>query len=173
MDTSRLSDREKAIVKNTTLANIQELILIDSVQTSSLVIQCFNEQHATVLKALEAFPQVQYNYLKAILSNKEKSNNNNNTSNATSNESAMYSNNAAITSDVLVLYIKLLAKYNPENVYFYLVSHDNYPLDSCLKICQDAKLTEATIYLLERTGDVSGALALQLKVTISILKVII
>jgi hypothetical protein len=100
MESNGLSDREKAIVKNTTLANIQELITIDSVQTSSLVIQCFNEQHATVLKALESFPQVQYNYLKSIVDNKDKSNTSSN------NESSMYSNNnntsSAITSDVLV-----------------------------------------------------------------------
>ena len=162
MESTTLTDREKAIVKNTTLAHIQDLINIDSVQTSTLVIQCFNEQHATVLKALDSYPQVQYNYLKSIVDNKDKSNSTSTNTNDSSS-SSMYVSNDSVTSDVLVLYIKLLARYNPENVHFYLVSHDNYPLDSCLKICQDAKLTDATIYLLERTGDVSGALNLQLK----------
>jgi hypothetical protein len=68
------------------------------------------------------------------------------------------------TPDMQELYIKLMCQYDPDLVYNYLVTQDNYPLDSCLKYCKQAGIVNATTYLLERTGDVAGALSLLLKV---------
>ncbi|CAM9876731.1 unnamed protein product, partial [Phaeothamnion confervicola] len=48
-------------------------------------------------------------------------------------------------------------------VYPYLSTHDNYSLDECLSLCQAAGITDATAYLLERGGDVGGALRLTLR----------
>jgi hypothetical protein len=74
-----------------------------------------------------------------------------------------------ITSEMSELYIKLMCKFAPESVYKYLASHDDYPLDSCLKLCKEANITDATAYLLERTGDLGGALDVFLQVAIQIM----
>lgn len=56
-----------------------------------------------------------------------------------------------------------MCTFSPESIFPYLVSHDDYPLDACLKICQQFGINDATTYLLERTGDVSGALNMMLR----------
>ena len=48
----------------------------------------------------------------------------------------------------------------PKEVYKYLLVHTNYRLDYCLSICQHYDILDASTYLLERTGDVSGALTM-------------
>jgi hypothetical protein len=51
------------------------------------------------------------------------------------------------------LYIKLLCRFSPEDVYSHLSTHHEYNIDKVLKMCQDAKVNDATAYLLERTGE--------------------
>ena len=58
------------------------------------------------------------------------------------------------------LYIRLLCQFEPMHVYAYLSTRDDYPLDPCLRLCQEYNITDATAFLLERTGDVNGALDL-------------
>lgn len=36
------------------------------------------------------------------------------------------------------LYVKLMCQFAPEAVLMYLMSQDNYPLESCLKLCKSA-----------------------------------
>jgi len=40
----------------------------------------------------------------------------------------------------------------------------DYPLDQCLKLCQEFKMNEATAFLLERSGAVLEALKLYIEV---------
>ena len=60
------------------------------------------------------------------------------------------------------LYVDLLCEFAPHDVLPYLSSTDEYPLDICLKKCQDHKVMDATAFLLERTGNVPGAMELLL-----------
>ncbi|RHY53026.1 hypothetical protein DYB30_005469, partial [Aphanomyces astaci] len=57
-------------------------------------------------------------------------------------------------------YIRLLCEFNPLQVFPYLAAHQAYRVDSCLKLCKEYNITDAEAYLLERTGDVTGALSL-------------
>ncbi|ETV92353.1 hypothetical protein H310_13253 [Aphanomyces invadans] len=57
-------------------------------------------------------------------------------------------------------YIKLLCEFDPPQVFPYLANHQAYRVDSCLKLCKEYNITDAEAYLLERTGDVTGALSL-------------
>lgn len=57
--------------------------------------------------------------------------------------------------------------YSHTHTYTRCSTHDDYPLDECLRVCQQAsspsaslQLLDATAFLLERTGDVQGALQL-------------
>jgi len=67
-----------------------------------------------------------------------------------------------ITPHMHEQYIKLMCMFNPENVYSYLVQQDNYPLEPSLMLVKKAGLTDATVYLLEKMGDVTSALNLLL-----------
>jgi hypothetical protein len=60
-------------------------------------------------------------------------------------------------------YLSLMAKLHPEMVYDYLSTHDNYRAEECLKLCQEYDIADASAYLLERLGNVSGALQLVLQ----------
>ncbi|KAF0694568.1 Aste57867_14556 [Aphanomyces stellatus] len=57
-------------------------------------------------------------------------------------------------------YIRLLCEFDPAKVFPYLANHQAYRVDSCLKLCKEFSITDAEAYLLERTGDVTGALSL-------------
>ena len=60
-------------------------------------------------------------------------------------------------------YIALLCEYKSSALVPYLESHDNYNLEECLALCQKYGITDAEAFLLERTGDVNGALSLILQ----------
>lgn len=61
------------------------------------------------------------------------------------------------------IYLSLMAKLHPDQVYDYLSTHDNYRPEECLKLCQDYDIADASAYLLERLGNVTSALQLILQ----------
>lgn len=52
----------------------------------------------------------------------------------------------------------------------YELKNFDYPLDQCLKLCQEYNITEATAFLLERSGAVLEALKLYIEVFLKFLK---
>lgn len=60
-------------------------------------------------------------------------------------------------------FVRLSCEFEPAGVFPYLESHDSYKVEACLKLCKDFNITDAEAYLLERTGDVTGALTLILQ----------
>jgi len=67
-----------------------------------------------------------------------------------------------ITVDMSELYIGLLCRFEPQSVLSFLESTQNYKLEPCLRLCQEHGVTDASAYLLERMGNVTEALSLQL-----------
>ena len=60
-------------------------------------------------------------------------------------------------------YIKLMCQFEPANVCAYLSTHDGYPLGVTLDIVgSQYGIVDAHAFLLERTGDKTGALNLVL-----------
>ncbi len=137
------------MVKSSTISSLPQLIRIDSGATSKLITQSFQNDHNRLLKELGNYPELQYFYLSSILG---KENNEQVTSGGHD------------TAETQEIYIKLMCRFAPDKVYNYLLSQDNYPLDSCLQYCKQAGIVDATTYLLERTGDVAGALSVLLQV---------
>ncbi|CAH0514482.1 unnamed protein product [Peronospora belbahrii] len=60
-------------------------------------------------------------------------------------------------------FVRLLCEFEPAGVFPYLESHDSYKVNACLRLCKEFSITDAEAYLLERTGDVTGALTLILQ----------
>ena len=60
-------------------------------------------------------------------------------------------------------YVNLLCQYDQHAVLPHLTSHHDYNIEAVLRLCQERGIDDASAYLLERTGDVSGALELMLR----------
>ena len=69
-----------------------------------------------------------------------------------------------VSTETQILYIKLMCQFDKQNVLKYLMSQDNYPLEAAIHVCKTYQITEAVIYLLERAGDISGAMKLMKQV---------
>lgn len=65
-----------------------------------------------------------------------------------------------VTDEMAELYLELLCQFERDSVLKFLVSFDNYRLENCLRLCQKYGATDAAAFLLERVGDVGGALEL-------------
>jgi len=65
-----------------------------------------------------------------------------------------------LTDEDRALYVQLLARFAPERCYAYLSSTDGYDVETCLQICQQHTIADATAFLLEQAGDAVGALRL-------------
>ena len=59
---------------------------------------------------------------------------------------------------ISVLPMQLMCQYEPRSVLHFLKTFDNYRLEHCLRVCQEHGVNDAAAYLLERAGDVGGAL---------------
>jgi len=68
-------------------------------------------------------------------------------------------NNKGVSS----LYVRLLCRFQPNDVLPFLQAHDTYNVDECLKHCIDHGAREAAAFLLERKGDVQAALKMYLE----------
>ncbi|EGC38608.1 hypothetical protein DICPUDRAFT_148703 [Dictyostelium purpureum] len=147
-----LSKENRETVKNTSISNLAQLILIDSVKTAQLIMDCFSNDHEKVLKELAAFPKLQYTYLQGLFKK------------SLTGSTIIQQYGLHISQETHELYLRLMCEFSPSNVYKYLSSNDDYPLDSCLRICQQYNNFEGAIYLLERIGDVFKALDMILMV---------
>eukprot|EP01117_Protostelium_nocturnum_P016173 TRINITY_DN6351_c0_g1_i1.p1 TRINITY_DN6351_c0_g1~~TRINITY_DN6351_c0_g1_i1.p1 ORF type:complete len:1371 (+),score=513.48 TRINITY_DN6351_c0_g1_i1:503-4615(+) len=140
---------ELAAKKNAVINVLDQLITLDSEESSKLIVDFFSAQSKSILKILEPHPHVQYLYLKSLLGKNAKE--------------IVENAGIEIAPEMYSLYIYHMCKYSPDSVYNYLVTQDAYPLDASLRIVKQAGIVPAICYLLERTGDLNGALTLELK----------
>jgi hypothetical protein len=65
-----------------------------------------------------------------------------------------------LTPQQMLTYITQLATFRPTDVYPFLTTHNNFPLDETLQVCKAKSIFNATAFLLERAGDSMGAIDL-------------
>lgn len=65
-------------------------------------------------------------------------------------------------SKISSIYVRLLCNHRPNNVIKFLAANDSYDVDECLKYCLEGGIHDGAALLLERRGDVQGALRLHL-----------
>jgi len=133
-------------MKMTVMAQLAVLVDLDRLATGRLVADLFADDHKRALKALAGTPRQQFGLLSAMVTGPEEP-----------DEGAAH---FALDDSDLQLFVALMAQFDPGSVYKYLSTHSDYPLDECARICREHKITEAEAYLLERLGDISGALDL-------------
>ncbi len=69
---------------------------------------------------------------------------------------------AALSEHQHSQYIELLIQFEPQSVYTYLSTSGRYDLEKCLDLCRSYRVLDATAYLLEKNGDIGGALGLSI-----------
>jgi hypothetical protein len=101
-------------------------------QTAALVLSLFGNDTEIVLRRLESKPELQLRYMKEIMRSAEgrgaRRESDDDGFGSTFREKD-HGPSVSITPDMCLLYIRLLCKFEPDNVYKYLSSHtEEYPL---------------------------------------------
>uniref|UniRef100_A0A2L2YDL3 Vacuolar protein sorting-associated protein 8-like protein n=1 Tax=Parasteatoda tepidariorum TaxID=114398 RepID=A0A2L2YDL3_PARTP len=146
--------QEKKALEDKIITSIEQLVDIDNKRTSQILLEFFPNQLLNVVKALNNLPEILYQFLQGLFSNKEL-----NTSTSTpSNKDA-----PMVDPVVVETYIELMCQYDLNQVHNYLKRADGYRLEETLEICRKYNAMEATAFLLERAGDIHGAFNIMLE----------
>jgi hypothetical protein len=145
-----------ARVRRALMNQISDLVRLDAVLSAQLVAELFVDNLQDVLDTLQSYRdggKPLFELLRAIISGDLRA----------IDSVAGPVLEASLTTAHHYQYLRLMADYHPGMVYKYLLSHDNYRPDECLKLCQARDIADASAYLLERMGNVSSALQLLLQ----------
>lgn len=141
------------VLRDVILKRLAELIDLDPNQAALLVAEVISYDIGTILYRLKGLKSgsIEFKLLQAVIS-------------SNSNDDSVLQLKSNLTKEHHHSYLELLIKFRPDQVYQYLQTHqNNYRLDEALKQCQDCEIADASAYLLERLGDISGSLKLMLE----------
>lgn len=139
-------DEVGAPLVEATLQRLQELVDVDKERCSLMLCEQFaTADHALVLERLRQFPQMEMNYFEALFSRRFG-----------------LADRQAFFNEHVVHYIDLLCQNCPESVLPFILENEALPLRECLELCSRYGVTDASVHLLERTGDFAGVLQLVL-----------
>lgn len=135
-----------------TLNRLPRLVAMDAERCAAMVCEQFASvaDHDTVLGLLKGYPQIELQYLETLLIQRRRS-----------NWSTPEEHQAFFDSHV-VRYVELLCSIAPSSVLDFLAKNEALPLRECLELCRKHAVTDASVYLLERTGDFHAVLDLLL-----------
>ena len=188
MSDPSLTPQQLAAVRTATLQSLPQLVSAHSERTARLILEDFFSDHDRVVSALNASPELQFMYLKSLMTGTRPDGASGGDGGSGERDAPVSDVHASgVTSGRLgggselsmtellqrsglqfnahvhVLYIKLLCIYARNDVLAHLSSHQDYNIESALKLCQEYHVDDASAFLLERTGDVQGALELTLQ----------
>jgi hypothetical protein len=143
MNDDQYTEPDREEVSRAMLDKFQVLVEADVAGAARLVLMDFPLELSEVTHRLQATPDLQFRLLQGIFDPKQ-----------------VGKQELGAPSHVVERYIELLCRYQPQDVYGFLHSNDNYRVEEALDVCSKAKLMDATAYLLERSGDILGAFKL-------------
>lgn len=146
---------QKSKLKKAIMENIQLLIHENSSSAASFINKVFVNQAESILSALDQYPEIQFQFLHSLFSDSLGM-----SKTALEEQGLLF----ILDSHVQEKYISLLCQFRKNDVYTYLISNENYNVEKVMVLCKRYKIYDATSYLLERTGDLHGALKLMLHV---------
>jgi len=139
--------------KTAVMDHLATLISLNCSKTARLVIDYFHEEHEKVVSLLENYPEMQFEYLKTYLGPE-----------APLIDMLLKKKGIAIREELHQKYLELLCRFQPETVYAHLTSNRHqYPLEQSIQLCKKYEILDAAAYLLERAGDIHGAVHLLLE----------
>ncbi|KAF9202333.1 Vacuolar protein sorting-associated protein 8 [Haplosporangium sp. Z 27] len=168
-----LSEKQRTDIVKTAMEHIAEIVDIDGEQAALLVHRYLNAEHRSVLETLHGSKPRLFAYLRGLL---EPSNSMimDQTISRVGDDSQPLANGddelmgiSSITDpEIHEQYVELLCQYDPSGVYDYLERHqdNSYRLEKVLKLCEDSGVVDAVVWILERSGNVGGALGKVLEI---------
>ncbi|KAL6068650.1 RING-type domain-containing protein [Balamuthia mandrillaris] len=156
LDDASIAEQQMQEIRQAVVANITDLIKIDPHASCSLITNYFTkDQNHQIMRELSKHPKLQYEYLDAILGPESVYQ----TSNLGSGRLAGELMEETTGKEMQQAYIALMCQFAPNKVYRHLQASDTrVSFEYCLALCKRHNITDATAYLLERTGDVISAL---------------
>ncbi|GAB5363131.1 hypothetical protein AAMO2058_000857000 [Amorphochlora amoebiformis] len=170
-------------MRGAVLREISALVECDEFQAARLVIDFFADKPGTVISKLNNHSELQFQVLRQIMLHRRRSRRGtdltpedlklakneppetlglSSTGDIMDTESLLEQSGLKLTDELHRIFIRLLCQHNPSAVYPHLTMHHDYDVDSILELCREKKINDATAYLLERTGDLEGAVKLTL-----------
>ncbi|KAG9063699.1 Vacuolar protein sorting-associated protein 8 [Linnemannia hyalina] len=172
-----ITEKQRTDIVKTAMEHIAEIVDIDGEQAALLVHRYLNAEHRSVLETLHGSKPRLFAYLRGLL---EPSNipvadrapplDGDYTLGSHSkieNDSERLIGASAITDpEIHEQYVELLCQYDPSGVYDYLERHqdNSYRLEKVLKLCENAGVVDAVVWIMERSGNVGGALSKVLEI---------
>jgi hypothetical protein len=139
----------KAECRREVLNNFRFLVDIDLQAAARLISKFFPSDAETLVGKLDSVPDTQFMFLRSVYL-----------------YSSMGDSDISFTVErnrrLHETYISMLCKYAPHEVYSHLVENQNYELTTVMQQCKNLKIKDAYAFLLERTGDLAGALQINL-----------
>ncbi|TPX40324.1 hypothetical protein SeLEV6574_g06676 [Synchytrium endobioticum] len=144
-------------VRAKVMTSITRLVKIDAEMAAAIVAEFFSDAHTKVVLELNAASEeLEWLYLKGLLEPQRVVAGRTNAS-------------AKLPSVIYRRYVELLCQKTPHLVLPYLVKvsdeSEGYPYDlqKMFQVCHANKVVEAAVWILERSGDIRGALGLLLE----------
>eukprot|EP00931_Biecheleriopsis_adriatica_P060835 TRINITY_DN36548_c0_g1_i2.p1 TRINITY_DN36548_c0_g1~~TRINITY_DN36548_c0_g1_i2.p1 ORF type:complete len:1349 (-),score=326.86 TRINITY_DN36548_c0_g1_i2:814-4860(-) len=149
---SKLSDDptcSTALVE-ATLQRLSVLVGVDADRCSLMICEQFTNvaNHSSVLERLKQYPQIEMRYLEVLLVRRRLT--------------VQVEDRQAFFNANVVRYIDLLCQNSPGAVLPFILENEALPLRECLELCRRYSVTDASMHLLERTGDFAAVLELLL-----------
>ncbi len=152
----QLSDQDRETVKKTTMASLEQLIEVDAEAASMIIMEHFaGDEYTKTVHELDQHPRLQYKLLRGIVNH-----------HVTGEGGARWEQilqDFQMGQELTETYIRLLCEFDPSEVCQYLMKVQDYRHDVCLELVKRHKIEDAAMYLLERTGDLKGAMGSILK----------
>jgi len=136
-------------MKAAVLSRVAVLVEVDRVEAAKLIAaEVLEGDHKRLLATLQDSPRQLYGLLSALVLGQAEEG---------------PPQNLHLDRDDLRHLVSLMARFEPGNVYKYLSTHSDYPVEDCILVCREHNITDAEAYLLERKGDIGAALDLILR----------
>ncbi|KAJ6807507.1 vacuolar protein sorting-associated protein 8-like protein [Iris pallida] len=181
----QLKSTEASSFQSAVISRIPELVLLSREFTYFLVVDHFNAESQNILLKLHSHPQSLFLFLKTAVDvhlsgilkfSLPKTSNDSHVpagricdipdeleiylERLSNFPKLLHHNTIEVTDEMAELYLELLCQYERKLVLKFLETFENYRLEHCLRLCQEYGVTDAAAFLLERVGDVGGALVL-------------
>jgi hypothetical protein len=140
-----LTRRQIQDVHQVIKTNLRELVELDPVRTAKTLDSHAHELHQHVLNSVADEPELQYDYLKAVLE---------------SSGGLSLESKAAQDRDLIEQYVQLMCKYNPTHVsdYIGLIQSTDLRLENLLPKMEEAGVIDAAVVLMAKDGQVQKAM---------------
>jgi hypothetical protein len=133
---TKLTGEDEKYMKELLLAQIKNLVALSPEETEKVLVKHCREKQLDAVKALSAYPNIQYEFLRALVDDHEFS---------------------SLSGEVRLLYLEVLLRRDPFRV-GREVEKLEFPLEEALALCQKYSHVEASVLLLEQLGQTSKAL---------------